>query len=189
MIRTSRGFLVSPFTSRFRVSVPRLTVPPPVVTTTPVSSTNWRAVMTPLRTSKSATMQRRSVCLGSLDKSWNRPGTTLTPISSAKDWRIWPAGITTVTRPLDAAAALCTLFPAPVRIARASRAPSIGGPPWALGRTSSMRMSLTERLTVLTGTAWRASMRAVARTVPCGIRKSAGSSRITPSFRLKCSDT
>ncbi len=164
-------------------------VPWPPVSTTPVSSTNWRAVITPLRTSKSATAHRRGVVLVSLDSSWNRPGTTFTPISSASDRRICPPGRTMVTRPLELAAVLWTLSPLPVRAARASSSPVIGGSPWTLGSTSSTRMSSTRKSTRLTGTAPRASSLTRPVTTPCGMVKSTGSRRSRPWSRVRCSPT
>ncbi len=187
--RTSRGFLVWPCTFRFSVSEPRLMVPEPSVSTTSVSRTKRRTVITPCATLKSTTAQRTGVCLGSLASSSNRPGTTFTPISSASERRISPPGMATMTRPLELAAALCTLSPAPDSAARASKAPSTGEAPWNLGRMSSTRMLLTEKSTLLRGTAPRASSRTRPVTTPCGMVSSTGSSRIRPWSRLACSTT
>ncbi len=125
----NRGFLLLPLSVKSMVSEPRLTVPSPTRVTTSVSSTTCRAFSTPLLTSKVATAQRRSVCFGSLDRYSVRPGSTFTPISSAKVLRIWPSGIATAITPLEAPAALCTVSPRPCSLARASSEADITGRP------------------------------------------------------------
>ncbi len=186
---TRRGFLGWPLMVRFTVSVSRFTVPWPAATTTPVSNTMRRAVITPPLTSNSATAQRRSVCLGSLASSWNSPGTRSTPISSARAWRTLPAGMATATRPSEAAAARCTELPAPCRTARPSITPSMGTIPWGRGMTSCSGTSVMATSTSVMGVALRASSLTRPPTWPRGREMVKGSSFSTPWSSVRCSAT